>query len=88
MIENDWLDQDPVNLGLGETVEKRQARYAESVDIDIPGQDINLIRNALQRRQLTGNSRFTEEIERKTGKRIELRGRGRPSRSNNRVAIE
>ena len=81
MVKNDWLDQDPVYLGLGETVDKRQAHYAEWVHIDIPDYEVNLIRNALQRGQLTGNSRFVEEIERKTGHRVELRGRGRPSRN-------
>lgn len=81
MVENDWLDQDPVYLGLGDTEEMRQSRYAEWVHIDIPDHEVNLIRNALQRGQLTGNSRFTEEIEKKTGQRIEMRGRGRPRKN-------
>ena len=75
------MDQDPAYLGLGETVEKRQARYAEWMHIDIPDHEVNLIRTALQRGQLTGNSCFMEEIERKTGQRIELRGQGRPRKN-------
>ena len=82
MDENDWLDQDPVYLGLGETAEKRHACYAEWVHIGIPDHEVNFIRTALQRGQLTGNSRFMEEIERKTGQRIELRGQGRPRKND------
>ena len=81
MAENDMLDMDPVYLGLGETAEKRRVRYAEWVHADIPKHEINLIRNALQRGQLTGNPRFVDEVERKTGQRIEMRGQGRPTKN-------
>ena len=37
-----------------------------------------LIQQALQRNQLTGGSRFVDEIERRTGVRVEFRGTGRP----------
>jgi putative transposase len=37
-----------------------------------------MIRDALQRGQLTGTSRFVDEVERIVGQRIEQRGRGRP----------
>jgi len=37
-----------------------------------------MIRGAVQRGQLTGSMRFVEEVATKIGKRIELRGQGRP----------
>jgi putative transposase len=37
-----------------------------------------LIRNALQRNQLTGSSRFVDEVERRIGIRVEHRSQGRP----------
>ena len=40
--------------------------------------ELQTIRNALQRGQLTGNTRFTEEVEQLIGKRIEVRAQGRP----------
>jgi len=41
---------------------------------------LRLIREALQRGQLTGSTRFIDEIEAAMGLRIELRGQGRPAR--------
>ena len=41
--------------------------------------EIALIREGLQRNQLTGNHRFVYEIESRIGMRIEKRGRGRPT---------
>jgi putative transposase len=37
------------------------------------------IREAVQRGQLTGGKSFIDEIQDKTGRRIEFRGPGRPS---------
>jgi putative transposase len=37
-----------------------------------------LIREALQRGQLTGSERFTDQVEAMVRRRIEHRGRGRP----------
>jgi len=36
------------------------------------------IRNAVQRNPLTGGRRFVDEIERRTGLRVEARSQGRP----------
>tara|TARA_R110002073_G_scaffold303581_1_gene472012 strand:- start:410 stop:556 length:147 start_codon:yes stop_codon:yes gene_type:complete len=36
------------------------------------------IHNALERCQLTGTGKFTDEIEKRMGRRIENRGQGRP----------
>jgi putative transposase len=76
--ERNWLDLDPCFTALGATGEEQRRRYDEFVRQSIPPGEWSLIRGALQRGQLTGNSRFIDEIERVTGIRIELRGRGRP----------
>jgi putative transposase len=42
--------------------------------------DLEPIRHAIQRGQLTGPDAFVEEIEAKLGQRIEFRGPGRPKK--------
>jgi putative transposase len=44
----------------------------------IPEQELSLLREALQRGQLTGNQRFVVEVEQIIGCRIERRRPGRP----------
>ncbi|MDX9767036.1 MAG: hypothetical protein RBT51_06830, partial [Ectothiorhodospiraceae bacterium] len=44
----------------------------------IAPEEWRLIREALQRGQLTGNDRFVAEVETLLGRRVERRGRGRP----------
>lgn len=44
----------------------------------IPADAIRLLRDALQRGQLTGTSRFVDEVEQIIGLRIEQQGQGRP----------
>lgn len=44
----------------------------------ISDEELSLIRDAIQRGQLTGSSRFVDEIAQITGKRIERRKQGRP----------
>ncbi len=39
-----------------------------------------LIRQAVQRGQLTGSNQFVEEVFKKTARRVELRGQGRPKK--------
>jgi putative transposase len=54
----DWLDTDPCFTALGETAAERCSRYLAFVRQGIPVDEINLIREALQRGQLTGTGRF------------------------------
>ncbi|MEO4048092.1 transposase [Pseudomonas sp. CAU 1711] len=75
---SDWLDTDPCFLALGCDQLKRRERYEQFVKQAVPYEEIRLIREALQRGQLTGSNRFIDEIERITGLRIEQRGQGRP----------
>ncbi|PMZ96080.1 MULTISPECIES: transposase [unclassified Pseudomonas] len=73
-----WLDDNPLFEALGETEELRRKRYAEFVRQAISDEELSLIRDAIQRGQLTGSSRFVDEIAQITGKRIERRKQGRP----------
>ncbi|MCG8296573.1 MULTISPECIES: transposase [Pseudomonas] len=73
-----WLDYDPCFEALAATEELRRKYYAEFVRQGVSGEELSLIREAVQRGQLTGNSLFVDEIARITGKRIERRKQGRP----------
>ncbi|WP_458130792.1 transposase [Pseudomonas sp. R3-41] len=73
-----WLDADPCFVALGNTTAERCRRYEAFVRQAVPAAEIGLIRDALQRGQLTGTSRFVDEVERIVGVRIEQRGQGRP----------
>ena len=65
-------------LSLGDTVKQRQEAYQEYVLGTVPDYEIKLIREALQRGQLTGSDRFRREIEKKLGIRISNKKQGRP----------
>ncbi|MCY1414345.1 Transposase IS200 like protein [compost metagenome] len=77
-LGENWLDTDPCFEMMGSTEAMRRDRYIEFVKQAIPPEELALIREAVQRGQLTGNARFVDEIERVTGIRIERRGQGRP----------
>lgn len=81
--ENNWLDIDPCFEALGSTELVRRERYTNFVEQVAPIGELDLIRSALQRGQLTGASRFVEEIEHITGLRITGRGQGRPTKNIN-----
>ena len=53
-------------------------RYISFVEGESSVDKDDLIHQALNRNQLTGNQKFIDEIEGRLGRRIELRGRGRP----------
>ncbi|MCO7522675.1 MULTISPECIES: transposase [unclassified Pseudomonas] len=72
-----WLDDNPLFETFGVTEELRHKRYAEFVREAISEEELSLIREAIQRGQLTGSSRFVDEIAQITGKRIERRRQGR-----------
>lgn len=78
--ENQWLDEDLCFNELGNTHAERLARYTSFIEQTIPSSELQLIRGALQRGQLTGNPRFIDEIEQITGLRISHRTQGRPAR--------
>ena len=79
--EEQWIDSDPAYLDLAPREADRRARYARFVEQGVPEQKRALMREALQRGQLTGNQRFVDEVEPIIGCRIERRRPGRlPSR--------
>lgn len=53
----------------------------------VPEKELSLIRQALQRGQLTGSERFIDETEKILGRRVEFRAQGRPSRGCGRSKI-
>ena len=72
------LDFDTCYLGLGKTEQERLLRYYDYVGTQCDKAEIAMIRDGLQRNQLTGNTLFIDEIEHRIGMRVEKRGRGRP----------
>ena len=60
------------------TTQERRLRYSEFLRTAIPEGEWSLIREAVQRGQLTGTNRFVAQVETILGKRIENRSRDRP----------
>jgi putative transposase len=77
-----WLDRDPCYQALGTSAQQRTRRYHDFVMAAIPEGEWRLIRQAIQRGQLTGSARFVEEVAARLGKRLALRGRGRPRKTS------
>ncbi len=75
-----WIDRDPAYLSLGEAEAVRRQRYGRFMDEAVPDGEWKLIRQGIQRGQLTGPDRFARKVEKITGRRMERRGPGRPSR--------
>ena len=69
----EWLDYDPVYLGLGKTGKERQVEYQKWLHQSIPEDEWNLIRNAVQKSWAYGSDRFKEEIEGILGRRFEIK---------------
>jgi len=76
------VDFDESYLSLGEKKQERQAAYAQYVCDTVPEGEIKLIRDALQRGQLTGSERFRREVSRRLGIRISKKGPGRSQKAN------
>jgi len=76
-----WLDYDPCYVQLAETRESREKKYKHWVKEAIPHGEWELIRQSLQRGQLTGSNKFIDQIEQKLKKRVGFRGQGRPKRT-------
>ncbi|MBI4377745.1 MAG: transposase [Nitrospinae bacterium] len=76
--ELDWLDLDPFYVELGKTKKEREEKYKKWMRETVPDGEWEIIRQVVQRGQLTGSNRFIEEVSKRTGKRIEFRGQGRP----------
>jgi putative transposase len=75
------VDFHPSYLSLGDSRQERQKAYAEYVLGTVPDDEIKLIREALQRGQLTGSERFRAETEKKLGIRLSNKKPGRPRKN-------
>jgi putative transposase len=84
----DWLDPDPCYLALGHDIAQRQEHYRLFLRAMIPEGEWNLIRDAVQRGQLTGTGRFVDKVEEVLGRRIEKRTRGRPPKTERAADVQ
>ncbi len=75
------LDAHTVYLALGQSEAERGCAYRRFVARAVDDAELSLIREATQRNQLTGGSRFQRVIEERTGRRVSARGQGRPRKS-------
>ena len=74
------LDVSDIYKALGKDKATRGIAYQRYVVSGISDEELSTIRTALRRNQITGNQAFKEAIERRTGRRLFSRGRGRPSK--------
>lgn len=75
------LDWHPTYQSLGRSEPERRESYVRFLGMAVPQGEWQLIRDAVQRGQLTGIGKFVDEIEQIAGARIELRARGRPRKA-------
>jgi len=65
-------------LALGNSLFERQQAYSRYLLDTIPEYELKLIREALQRGQVTGGDRYRQEISKRLGIRLSSKGPGRP----------
>jgi putative transposase len=75
------VDLDSQYLALGSNGPERQIAYKDYLVGTIPEDEMALIREALQRCQLTGSNRFRQEVSAKLGVRISNKRPGRPQKT-------
>jgi len=80
LVDHGLLDMDTSYLGLADDEIRRIKRYQAYLKQGASDKEIELLRDAWCRNQLTGNDRFIDEIEIRTGRRVERRARGRPAK--------
>lgn len=76
------LDPDEDFLSLGDTLEDRLFPFRKYTEMEIEPGIEEMIRTRARRRQFIGDNDYADEIERLTGRRILLRGPGRPRRKD------
>ena len=79
-VNRGFLDFDACYLALSDDDNRRIECYQTYLKQGASDKEIELLRDAWARDQLTGNDRFIDEIERRTGRRVECRSRGRPGK--------
>ena len=78
-VSSGILDLDPCYRELAAHESVRRIRYRQFLQCSIPQGEWELIRTAVRRGQLTGNEAFIAEVAAVLGRRIAVRGPGRPS---------
>lgn len=74
----DWLTEPPTYADLAATTPARIQAYRQFLGASPNTYRDQVIKQAIQRNQLTGGINFVAEVERRTGMRIEARPAGRP----------
>jgi putative transposase len=80
LVSCDWLDRDPAIAGLASTYERSSSIYRQLAGSGHDEQELELIRGALHRNQLTGSEQFPTDIRDRTGVLVLSRKRGRPKK--------
>lgn len=75
---NAWITLHPALHVSGNTEAARRKAYEDYVADGCNEAEIELIRSAVNRNQLTGDERFRTKISRRIGRKMESRGPGRP----------
>lgn len=74
-----WINLDDCYMALGKTANQRMRSYAKFVTEGSPARgEFDLIREAINSGQLTGDDRYIDEVENSTGIRVDRRRPGRP----------
>jgi len=76
--EDKILDFDPWYLSLGADNTERQRQYQKFFKESIPEDEWKIIRECINKNGVFGNDEFKKQIEEVLGRKIELRGKGRP----------
>lgn len=75
------LDKDPLYLDIGEEDTERQVNYKKWFKESIPPEEWNLIRKAVNKGGVFGNTQFKEKMEKLLGRSFDVREKGRPIRN-------
>ena len=78
LVTESWMDRHVCYDNLGVSDQIRRQKYKEWLEDSIPQDQLDFIRQMVQRGQLTGPARFLDEVHKRIGRRVECRGRGRP----------
>jgi putative transposase len=77
-VTSPLLDPDPALEALAGTPSRRFEIYRELASAPLPENDLEMIRGASQRNQLTGDEPFVDVVRRENGRYVPTRRRGRP----------
>jgi len=80
-VSDPVVDYDQIYKALGDSAADRRKAYKEYVFETIPEEELKLIRDSIQRNQVSGSNRFREQLEKKYKIRLSNRGPGRPGKA-------